>query len=1020
MPPNALGRDPLTPERFPKIAREISLLYELSLAVGKDLELEPACDHFLKALMARKNLSFASVWLRSRAVPDATEATDGSGDGAELVWAIPQYRVDLTVISEEHPVFSELGDQRSLSVAESDPRFDELIFERGISGGSLAVFSLGDLGFLKLYSSHRKEPWDTWELNQLDNVINKFTVSLQACLDHARLKTEIAARRQAEEQTRGLARFPEENANPVLRVDADGTVLFANAASRDLLEVWKSGVGQRVPSRWASKIRECLTTATPQEHEEWCGDRALSLSLAPIEESGYVNIYGKDVTDQIRSAEGLRNTKALLELQGRIQNSFIGHAEPTQLFDELLSEIIVLTGSEYGFISEVTPGDGIPSTFSRLASGAPINGTPEGGSHDRDRSPRTGSTVADTVFQEVSTTGNPMIIDPSTYPRRDGDGSDDILRITSFLGLPILRGTEVVGVIGLANRPAGYDEEMIRFLDPLLTTCSSLIGAMRGDRLRQQTEEALRVSEERYRTLVEDANDIIFETDANGRFTYVNPAGLRITGYSADELLGTHFSSFIREDHRDTTIAHFGKQLEDQIAFTEHPFPITCSDGGEIWLEQKTRLVREGDSVRGFHSEARDITERVQTERALERARKRETEIGARIQQSLLIGQQPRRVDGLDVAALTIPSLWIDGDFYDFVVHSDSCIDLVVGDVMGKGVPAALVGAAVKSSVLRAVGSLVAQTPGVLPRPDAIVNHVHAAVAQQLIDVERFVTLCYVRFDTRDRSMILVDCGHTCTLRWNANHRKIETVKGKNLPLGILDDEVYEEHRFEVNEGDIFVFYSDGITEAADSAGELYSEERLASLVAAHEDLDSAALIDTIRTDVVSFTGTDSFADDLTCVAVAVTNPAARLCAPAELVIRSDQAELERLRAFVREFCATVPAIEDDEKWLGELLVAVQETTTNIIRHAHEGQSADSILATLEAQRNSIRVRLEHRGTDFTPGSAPAPRFDGSQERGFGLYLVSECVDHVQYLKLTDGWQAVHLTKYLPPTAEVE
>jgi len=968
----------LTPERFPKIAREISLLYELSLAVGNDLELEPACDHFLKALMARKNLSFASVWLRSRAVPDSAEETDSSGDGAELVWAIPQYRVDLTVISEEHPVFSELADQRSLSVAESDPRFDELIFEHRISGGSLAVFSLGDLGFLKLYSSHRKEPWYKWELNQLDNVIKKFTLSLQGCLDHARVQKEIARRRQAEEQTRGLARFPEENTNPVLRVDADGMVLYANAASQDLLEVWKSGVGRRVPTRWASKIRVCLTTATPQEHEEWCGGRALSLSLAPIEESGYVNIYGNDVTDRIRSAEGLRNTKALLELQGRIQNSFIGHAEPTQLFDELLSEVIALTGSEYGFISEVTPGDGIPSTFCRLASGAPIKCTPEGGSDDQDRSPRTGSTVADTVLQEVSTTGNPVMIDPSKYPRRDGDGSDDILRITSFLGLPIIRGTEVVGVIGLANRPAGYDEEMIRFLDPLLTTCSGLIGAMRSDRLRQQTEEALRVSEERYRTLVEGANDIIFETDANGRFTYVNPAGLRITGYSADELLGTQFSSFIREDHRDTTVAHFRKQLEDQIAFTEHSFPITGSDGGEIWLEQKTRLVREGDSARGFHSEARDITERVQTERALERARRREAEIGARIQQSLLIGQQPRRIDGLDVAALTIPSLWIDGDFYDFVVHSDSCIDLVVGDVMGKGVPAALVGAAVKSSVLRAVGSLVAQTPGVLPRPDAIVNRVHAAVAQQLIDVERFVT------------------------------------------LGILDDEVYEEHRFEVNEGDIFVFYSDGITEAVDSAGDLYSEERLASLVAAHEDLDSAALIDTIRTDVVSFTGTDSFADDLTCVAVAVTNPAARLCAPAELVIRSDQAELERLRAFVREFCATVPAIEDDEKWLGELLVAVQETTTNIIRHAHEGQSADSILATLEAQRNSVRVRLEHRGTDFTPGSAPAPRFDGSQERGFGLYLVSECVDHVQYLKLTDGWQAVHLTKYLPPTAEVE
>src|SRR5262249_25854540 len=95
---------------------------------------------------------------------------------------------------------------------------------------------------------------------------------------------------------------------------------------------------------------------------------------------------------------------------------------------------------------------------------------------------------------------------------------------------------------------------------------------------------------------------------------------------------------------------------------------------------------------------------------------KRDIEIAQRIQKTLLLGQPPVDLHSLRAAALSIPSFQIDGDFYDFYAH-DQHLDVVIGDVMGKGIPAALVGAATKHHFLRAANHLLAADPGRIPEP---------------------------------------------------------------------------------------------------------------------------------------------------------------------------------------------------------------------------------------------------------------------------------------------------------------
>ena len=257
----------------------------------------------------------------------------------------------------------------------------------------------------------------------------------------------------------------------------------------------------------------------------------------------------------------------------------------------------------------------------------------------------------------------------------------------------------------------------------------------------------------------------------------------------------------------------------------------------------------------------------------LAQARQREAETGAKIQQTLLLGQPPRDLPGARVAALTIPSQQIDGDFYDFFRHSDHCLDVVVGDVMGKGVPAALLGAAIKSHFLRALSQLSASLDqGKLPAPEEIVTVVHTDVTRQFIGLESFVTLCYARFDLESRQVAFVDCGHTKTVHFQCRRGICETLRGRNIPLGFSEREIYQQVAVPFEAGDMFFFYSDGVTEAKNETGEFFGEDRLLELIRAHGGLEPEALIDKVRSAVVAFAQAETFADDVTCVAVKIAD----------------------------------------------------------------------------------------------------------------------------------------------------
>lgn len=420
---------------------------------------------------------------------------------------------------------------------------------------------------------------------------------------------------------------------------------------------------------------------------------------------------------------------------------------------------------------------------------------------------------------------------------------------------------------------------------------------------------------------------------------------------------------------------------------------------------------RAEEALRTLNAE---LDQRVRARTAdLEAARDREAKIGFKIQQMLLLTQPPSDVPGLDVAALTIPSQRIDGDFYDFFTHEKQRLDVIVADVMGKGIPAALVAAATKSNFLEALCHLIAMSrSGELPEPKEIVTLAHADMVRQLIDLESFVTLSYARFDPGRRLVHLVDCGHTGMMIVRAATGTCEILHGDNLPLGIRQGEIFDQMAVTFEAGDLFVFFSDGITDLRDPAGEFYGIERLIECVRLNRGLPPRALVDTIRGAAMSFAQTERLTDDLTCVAVRIADVQPAI-GHSHLEIHSDLTQLQRVRDFVREVCRPLATGRLAPEAVAALELAVNEAASNIMKHAYQGRADQRIQLDAQAFPDRLSIQLHHLGDSFDAATVSPPAFNGSRESGFGLYLMAKSVDEVRYSRDDRGRHCITLVKML-------
>lgn len=494
--------------------------------------------------------------------------------------------------------------------------------------------------------------------DELEKRVEEKTAELSKSVE--RLKKEIYIRGMAEEELRrSRERFRSlvETTNDwVWEVDENAVYTYSSPQVKEILGYLPEEIIGKTPFDFmlpdeAKRVGEIFSSIAAVKKPFKSLENAnlhkdghqviLETSGAPCFEingrfCGYRGI-DRDITERKRVAEELLQSNNLLNALSRAQFQFISDTSPKIIFDGLLTNLLSLTKSEYGFIGEVFYNDaGEPYLKTHAITNIAWN--EETRAFYENNAPA-GMEFCNlkSLFGEVMTTGKPVISNnPSTDPRRCGipEGHPPL---NAFLGLPFYKGERMVGMVGIANRPEGYDEKLAEYLAPFLATCGGIIDAYRNDQGRKEAEDALRKREESLADAQRMAHLGNWEWDIINDELYWSDEVYRIFGLAPQEFGATYdaFLESVHPDDRETV-----KKYVNEALYKKRPYGIDhrilLPDGTERIVHEQAEVVYDeaGKSMRMIGT-VQDITESKRVEEQVQRNYHIQTVVNALLNISL-------------------------------------------------------------------------------------------------------------------------------------------------------------------------------------------------------------------------------------------------------------------------------------------------------------------------------------------------------------------------------------------------
>ena len=254
------------------------------------------------------------------------------------------------------------------------------------------------------------------------------------------------------------------------------------------------------------------------------------------------------------------------------------------------------------------------------------------------------------------------------------------------------------------------------------------------------------------------------------------------------------------------------------------------------------------------------VKERLAAEPVIDLAQQRAAEIDQElslardIQQGLLLEAAPH-LAGWELSAISLPARVLGGDLYGFLNLQEGWQGIMIGDVSGKGLPAAL-----RMAVARTVFRHEARR---LASPSATLAAVNQGILSEI--PQGMVTMLYACLDLAKGELRVANAGQTFPLIVNGHVHELEL---SGLPLGVDSDSDYAEATIELQPGDSVILYTDGVLEAENSTGEIFTYERLAALVSANARLKPRAIVARLLQELRAWSGTSRQTDDITIVAL--------------------------------------------------------------------------------------------------------------------------------------------------------
>ncbi|NOU11937.1 MAG: PAS domain S-box protein [Nitrospira sp.] len=333
----------------------------------------------------------------------------------------------------------------------------------------------------------------------------------------------------------------------------------------------------------------------------------------------------------------------------RTQALFIDGAQPARLFGALLEELLTLTNSAYGLIGEVERiAEGQP--FLRIHAMTDIAWNEDTKALMAQKATTLELNDLKTLFGHAMTTGKPVIVNDPAHDPRAGGLPPGYPPMHALLGLPFYHKEMLIGMAGIANRPGGYDESLITFLEPFLSTCAQLLDGSRHRRLRAEAEAELHSSEDRWQLAMQGSDDGIWDWDLVDNQVYFSPRWKEMLGYGEHEISGDYqeWESRLHPEDREYVIS----QLTDYLERRSLRYQVECrlrkKNGEYCWVHARGKATWDAGGrpyrMTGCHTE---ITDR-KLEEALQTAEKQALELV--VKQKLLERASQDQTDRLRLA----------------------------------------------------------------------------------------------------------------------------------------------------------------------------------------------------------------------------------------------------------------------------------------------------------------------------------------------------------------------------------
>jgi serine phosphatase RsbU (regulator of sigma subunit)/anti-sigma regulatory factor (Ser/Thr protein kinase) len=372
-----------------------------------------------------------------------------------------------------------------------------------------------------------------------------------------------------------------------------------------------------------------------------------------------------------------------------------------------------------------------------------------------------------------------------------------------------------------------------------------------------------------------------------------------------------------------------------------------------------------------------------------------ELRIASEIQRSILpriFPPFPDR-DEFELYAETIPAREMGGDFYDFFLIDEDRLGLVIADVSGKGVPAAIF-MAVSRTMLKATAMQAVS-------PAECLLQVNNLLCPDN-DSAMFVTVFYAILNTRTGDLEYSNAGHNLPYLLSAQGSVAMLDNPGGMALGVVQDNPYLMRQIRLRPGEGLFLYTDGVTEAMDTHGALFSDARLRQLLQRVRSGTPDEIIRETVAEVRRYAAGEPQADDITLLALRYleVRPGTKKSKPATVTVRlrNDLSELEHLSQ-------TVASFGEKHQWAGNMIasinLALDELITNIISYGFDDQGTHEIVLRLSFQEGELTAEVEDEGRAFNPLGAPEPDLtkpiEERQIGGLGIHLARKIMDRLEY-----------------------